>query len=290
MDTDEMTLVRALRADAPTPDRLSLAEGRQRLTEATGRRRRPRPDWRLTAVATTAAVALATVLGTQLMGGEQGVQPGARTVDMTELGSAAPLLRDAAAEVADDPVPRPRVGQWVYTKELEIREQADGPGEERGGPRETEHWYRYADPEFENGKSGDDHSARERFRFLADLPSDPAEVRKLARAFYPSEDEPVARHDFRALSMLAMSWPADPKGLAAVYRAMATVPGVRAVRTQDALGRPVIGIRFPGRPGLLLLDAVTFRYAGSGGMYSPVGDGADAVMKTALVGREGERP
>lgn len=62
------------------------------------------------------------------------------------------------------------------------------------------------------------------------------------------------------------------------------------MRTQDALGRPVIGIRFPGRPGLLLLDAKTFRYAGSGGMYSPVGDGADAVMKAALVGREGERP
>ncbi|ROQ69861.1 sigma-70-like protein [Streptomyces sp. 840.1] len=32
-----------------------------------------------------------------------------------------------------------------------------------------------------NGKPGDDHSARERFRFLADLPSDPVEVRKPAR-------------------------------------------------------------------------------------------------------------
>lgn len=70
---------------------------------------------------------------------------------------------------------------------------------------------------------------------------------------------------------------------------MATVPGVRAVQTQDALGRPVIGIRFPGKPGLLLLDAKTFRYAGSGSLDSPVGDGAAAVVKAALADREGER-
>ncbi|MFF3177096.1 CU044_5270 family protein [Streptomyces sp. NPDC057900] len=288
MDTDEMTLVRALRADAPVPDRSSLAEGRQRLTEAAGRRRGRRADWRLTAVAATAAVAAAAVLGTQFLGGEQDVRPGARTAAVVELGSAAPVLRDAAAEVADDPVPAPRAGQWVYTKDLEIRAQEDGPGEERGGRRETEHWYRYADPEFENGKAGDDRSPRERFQFLAQLPQDPAQVKKRARAFYPGEDESVAAHDFRALSLLAASCPAEPKGLAAVYRAMATVPGLRAVRTRDALDRPVIGIRFPGERGLLLLDAETFRYAGSS-PGSPDGDGARAVMKAALVDREGKR-
>ncbi|WP_371773897.1 CU044_5270 family protein [Streptomyces sp. NBC_01438] len=288
MDTDEMTLVRALRADAPVPDRSSLAEGRQRLTEAAGRRRRLRADWRLTAVAATAAVAAAAVLGTQFVGGEQGVRPGSRTATVIELGSAAPVLRDAAAGVADDPAPTPKAGQWVYTKDLEIRAQEDGPGEERGGRRETESWHRYADPEFENGKSGDDHSPRERFQFLARLPQDPAQVKERARAFYPSEDEPVAGHDFRALSLLAASYPADPKGLAAVYRAMATVPGLRAVRTRDALDRPVIGIRFPGERGLLLLNAETFQYAGSS-LDSPVGDGAYAVMKAALVDRKGER-
>ncbi|MFF1922821.1 CU044_5270 family protein, partial [Streptomyces sp. NPDC058221] len=280
MDTDEMTLLRELRADAPAPDRASLAEGRRRLTGNTGRRRRLRADWRLAAVATTAVVALATVLGTQLIGGDRGAPTGAAPATVTELGSAAQVLRDAAREVADDPVPTPKDGQWVYTKDLEVRAQEDGPGEERGGPRETEHWYKYADPAFENGKAGDDHSPRERFLFLAELPSDPAQVKKRARAFYPGEDESVARHDFGALSMLAMSYPADPKGIAAVYRAMATVPGLRAVRTRDALNRPVIGIRYPGERDLFLLDVRTLRFAGRGSLDSPTADGASAVLKT----------
>ncbi|MCM2414827.1 hypothetical protein [Streptomyces sp. RKAG290] len=51
MAKDELTLLRELRADAPAPDRAALAEGRQRLTEAAGRRRRLRgtggsPRWR----------------------------------------------------------------------------------------------------------------------------------------------------------------------------------------------------------------------------------------------------
>ncbi|MEV7404261.1 CU044_5270 family protein [Streptomyces sp. NPDC091267] len=289
MAKDELTLLRELRADAPAPDRAALAEGRQRLTEAAGRRRRLRGDWRLAALATTAAVALTTVLGAQYIGGDQGTLPGAAPATVSELGSAAQVLRDAADEVADDPVPKPRAGQWVYTKDLEIRAQEDGPGEERGGRRETEHWYRYADPAFENGRSGDDHSPRERFRFLADLPADPVQVRKRARAFYPGDGESPARHDFRALRLLASSYPADPRGLAQVYRAMATVPGLRAVQTQDALNRPVIGIHFPGERDLLLLDAKTSRYAGNGSLDSPVADGVSAVLRSVLVDRKGQR-
>ncbi|MFI6649453.1 CU044_5270 family protein [Streptomyces sp. NPDC050529] len=289
MDTDEISLVRELRAEAPVPDRAALAEGRQRLTEAAGRSRRLRADWRLAAVATAAAVVMGALIGTQFIGGEEGTQQGAAPSTVFQLGSAAQVLRDAAGEVADDPVPAPRVGQWVYTKDLEIRAQEDGPGEEAGGPRETEHWYRYADPEFENWRSGDDHSARERFQLLAALPSDPAQVKERARAFYPGDGESAARHDFGALSMLAMSYPADPKGLAEVYRAMATVPGLKAVQTQDALNRPVIGIRYPGERDLFLLDAQTMRFAGWGSLDSPTADGVSAVLKTALVDGKGKR-
>ncbi|WP_393056744.1 hypothetical protein [Streptomyces sp. LN549] len=114
-------------------------------------------------------------------------------------------------------------------------------------------------------------------------------MKKRARAFYPGDGESVARHDFGALSMLAMSYPADPKGLAAVYRAMATVPGLRAVQTQDALNRPVVGIRYPGERDLFLLDAQTMRFAGWGSLDSPTADGVSAVLKTALVDRKGER-
>lgn len=85
-------------------------------------------------------------------------------------------------------------------------------------------------------------------------------MKKRARAFYPGEDETTAEHDFRALSMLALSYPADPKGLASVYRAMATIPGIEAVQTQDVLNRPAIGIHLPGERDLLLLNAQTSQY------------------------------
>ncbi|MFI6895661.1 CU044_5270 family protein [Streptomyces sp. NPDC050256] len=314
MGTDEMSLLRELRAEAPEPDRAALAGGRQRLTEAVGRRRRLRADWRIAAVATAAAVVMGAVISTQVLGGDQGATQGASPVVVSEPVSAAQVLRDAAGVVADDPVPAPRAGQWVYTKVL-VADADDGPrpgepgqaytedvqrdlmalaqegrsGEKAGGLRVIEHWYRYVDPAFENGRSGDDHSPRERFDFLADLPSDPAEVKKRARAFYPGEDETVAEHDFRALSVLAMSYPADPKGLASVYRAMATIPGIRAIQTQDVLNRPVIGIHLPGGRDLLLLDAETSLYAGGGDLESPSGSLVTARAKAAVVDEKGQR-
>ncbi|MFJ6435073.1 CU044_5270 family protein [Streptomyces sp. NPDC091416] len=313
MDTDEMSLLRELRAEAPVPDRAALAGGRQRLTRAAGRRRL-RADWRIAAVATAAAVVMGAVISTQVIGGDRAAPQGAAPVVVSELGSAAQVLRDAAGEVADDPVPAPGDGQWVYTKEL-VADTKDGSplggdggadiedvqrelmdlakegrsGDEADGLRVIEHWYRYADPEFENGKSGDDHSPRERFTFLAQLPSDLEQVKKQARAFYPGEGETTAEHDFRALSMLAMSYPADPKGLASVYRAMATIPGLKAVQTQDVLNRPAIGLHLPGERDLLLLNARTSLYAGEGSLDSPAAFVVTARAQAAVVDEKGQR-
>lgn len=262
-------------------------------------------------MATAAAVVMGAAVSTQVLGADQGASQGASPVVVSELGSAAQVLKAAAGDVADDPVPVPQAGQWVYTKVL----VADGDGaprpgqasteetqrdlvalaregrsgERAGGLRVIEHWYRYADPDFEDSASGDDHSPRERFEFLAELPSDPAQVKKRARAFYPGEDETVAEHDFRALSVLAMSYPADPKGLASVYRAMATIPGIRAVQTQDVLNRPVIGIHLPGESELFLLDAKTSLYAGGGDLDSAPGFLLTARARAAVVDEKGQR-
>lgn len=332
---DELTAVRELRAEAPTPDRARLADGKARLLDAAdrdgrgrtrGRRtHRHRPtDWRLAAVGAAAAIALAAAVGTQVVGDGEGSRPGARPpAAVLDLGGAKEFLTEAADAVQDDPVPNPRAGQWAYEKRLEIRAQEDGPGEEKGGPRETEHWYRYADPEFEKGRSGDDHSPRESFRFLADLPSAPAQVKKQARAFYPDDPgnegspgnagspgspggkdpEARARHDFRALTLLAArARPAEPHGLAKVYRALATVPGVKAVQTTDALGRSAIGIYLPergehGTQAVTLFDPETYRYSGEGTLKRVDGrwqsynePGVQAVMRTGLVDEEGQRP
>ncbi|GAA1368904.1 CU044_5270 family protein [Streptomyces beijiangensis] len=266
------------------------------------RRRRPA---RLVA-AVSAAVVAALLIGTQALsgGGEQGASTAAQPPSYVwEMGSARQVLLTAGGVVANDPVPTPLAGQWTYRKKLEVRVQEDGPGEERGGPRETEHWNRYADPAFENGNAGDDHSPRERFRFLAALPADPAKVKAAARTFYPSAGSAESRtqHDFRALSLLAMSSPADPRGLAKVYRAMATVPGLQAVQTMDAAGRDAIGICLPDSKSptmreLLLLDPATYRYSGSGSMkktgdgWVTVPAGSVALLATGMVGKDGVRP
>ncbi|MEV3856474.1 CU044_5270 family protein [Streptomyces sp. NPDC050095] len=310
-DRGEMGAVRAFRDEAPGADRARIAAGRRALLDGMGaarRRGRPRADWRLAAVGAAAAITAAAVVGPQLLNDDGSALPAAPPpAYVLDLGNAAPVLREAADAVADDPVPQPRAGQWAYRKDYEIRAQEDGPGEEKGGPRETEHWYAYADPQFENGASGDDHSPREMFRFLADLPGDdPAEVKQRARDFFQGGDdgESKVQHEYRALTVLvSRANPVDPEGLAAVYRALATIPGVRAVRTTDALGRDAIGImlpdeRTPNERALVFLDPATCRYSGDG-LLKRYGDHwksvnepnrARALMASGLVDEEGERP
>jgi hypothetical protein len=106
------------------------------------------------------------------------------------------------------------------------QEQASQPE-----PEPQEHWERYADPRFENGKEGDDRSMRERLRFLDELPDDPAAVLKKVRAYYPSgKGDPVSEgeHDMGALSVLFASQPMPPQALAKLYRALAAVPGAES--------------------------------------------------------------
>ncbi|GAA3827152.1 CU044_5270 family protein [Streptomyces phyllanthi] len=272
---DEMTQVRDFRADAPTPDRARLAQGRARLTEAAaggGRARRLRADWRLAAAGAVAAVTAAALLVVGVVGGDGSpgtVRPGA---SQTALGSAGEVLERAADTVEGyDPVPVPGAGQWIYEKTVQ---QSSGgwPGGSQEPPQTDEGWTRYADPRFENWREGDDHSPRERFRFLQQLPDEPGALLKKAREFYPSGDgskEPVAQHDFRALSVLLDTYPMPPEGLAKLYRALATVPGVK-VRdrlVEDASGRRVIAVYVDGGAKAtsrteLLIDARTYEPVG----------------------------
>ncbi|MEV0221328.1 CU044_5270 family protein [Streptomyces sp. NPDC050704] len=317
-----MTQVRDFRADAPAPDRARLAPGRTRLTEAAqgqGRTRRLRADWRLAAVGAAVAVTAAALLVAGTVGGDGSpdrVTPG---TSQTALGDAAEVLGRAADTVERyDPVSAPGTGQWIYEKTMS---QSSGgwPGGSKEPPRTDEEWMKYADPRFENWKEGDDHSPRERFRFIQQLPDDPAELLKKAREFYPSgegENEPRAQHDFRALSVLLDTYPMPPEGLAKVYRALATVPGVdvgdRLV--QDVAGRDAIAVyldvnaRANQRPEILI-DPSTYELVGQrwvvlrdyeeqypDGETPPrpwkAGDIVDqsARLETAVVDAKGERP
>jgi hypothetical protein len=263
---DEMTAVRELRAEAPRPGRGRLVDGRERLLRAArgGRTRRLRSDWRLAAIGAAVAIAAAAVIVPQVTDGRgESALPGADPGYTVELGSAKDWLNDAADIVAAGPAVTARDGQWIYTETVEINTTDD----ERPGPQTDERVTRYDDPAMENGKAGDDHSPREHYAFLKGLPDDPAKVRAKARAFFYATDPSESRtqHEYRALTaIISRSYVYDPEGLAKVYRALATIPGVRAADVQDAAGRDAIAVYREGGPyrDEMLLDPDTRLYRG----------------------------
>lgn len=301
---DEMTAVRELRNDTPLPPRGRLVPGREALLAEAARGRRSRSlrtDWRLAAVGAAAAITLAAVLGTQVLGGEgHETLPGARSTYFLELGSAKDLLNDAADVVAAGPSVTARDGQWIYVKTGEVNLTDDSQ------PGTSETWMKYADPSMEDGKAGDDHSPREEYAFLKALPDDPKKVRAKARAFFYATDKSETRteHEYRALTaVLSRAYAYEAEDLAKVYRALATIPGVRAAQVQDAAGRDAIAVYLRNEDPTanrdeLLLDPGTYLYSGhrwvarsAGGEWKK----GDAVisgvrLSVAVVDRKDERP
>ncbi|MFP8960287.1 CU044_5270 family protein [Streptomyces nanhaiensis] len=328
---DEMTRVREFRADAPAPDRARLAPGRRRLLDAAERGARPRrlrADWRLAVAGAAVAVTAAAFAGSQLAGGgaDTAAPPAASSIrSHVDLTDAATVLRHAADTVERLPDPEPRDGQWTYVRTRQGATENGGHQE----PSTQESWYRYDDPEFENWKEGDDHSPRERFRFLASLPDDPEKALARIRWFYPSDGggepsgdtprEPRDAHHYRAAGVLIKSYPMAHQGLARLYRALATVDGVEVVDhlVKDAAGRDAIALYFedgekgpagfPETTDLLLIDPDTYTYLGTRSTVAEdftdeLPDGTvhelrkgqvlwdTAVLRTALVDAEGRRP
>jgi hypothetical protein len=234
------------------------------------------------------------VIGTQVVGDDGRTQPGSQPGYTLELGSAKDLLNEAADAIAARAPASPRDGQWVYLKSVETNTTDDVPGAET-----SEDWIKYADPSMEDGKAGDDHSPREQYAFLKSLPDDPKQVRAEARAFFPATDpsETRTQHEYRALTaIITWTYVIDPEGLAKVYRAMTTIPGVRAAQVQDAEGRDAIALYLKGdspygNRNETLLDPTT--YLSSGYRFL---DGEDQVIVSGarlamgLVDEKGERP
>ncbi|MGW0184870.1 CU044_5270 family protein [Streptomyces sp. NPDC003362] len=291
---DEMTRVRELRAEAPRPGRDRLVGGRERLLRAArgGRIRRLRSDWRLAAIGAAAAIAAAAVIVPQVTDGRgERALPGAGPGYTVELGSAKGWLNDAADIVAAGPAVTARDGQWIHTETVETNTTDDAPD-----PQTDERLIRYADPAMENGKAGDDHSPREHYAFLKSLPDDPAQVRAKARAFFYATDPEESRteHEYRALTaVISRSYVYDPEDLAKVYRALATVPGVRIADVVDAAGRDAIAVYREGAGfrDETLLDPDTRLYRG---FRSVSRDGeveiSGARVTTRVVDGEDDRP
>ncbi|MGW2152185.1 CU044_5270 family protein [Nonomuraea sp. NPDC001699] len=297
---DDLTLLRELRADAPEPDAARLRAVRARalapasppvLAPAPARKRRR--FWAvpsLLAAATAAAVVVVAVNGSHT---PAPAPPGAVT---TMPVRAETVLRQAAL-VAEGRRKHhePRPDQWMYRKDL-----VKQPSEERGTVGES--WTRYDGTRYayrQNGGSmesleitpdpgDDDLTPRQYAAKFADLPTDPAALLDHVRgdrhwSTLPKgaeAEQPDARA-FRVLSVyLDAGVPMPPQVEAAIFRALAELPGVRVdLGVRDAAGRAGIGIAYepagsvPGGSvrdaqgqivsrSYLVLDAATYRFLG----------------------------
>ncbi|MEV6107451.1 CU044_5270 family protein [Streptomyces sp. NPDC051940] len=309
---DEMTLVRELRADAPTPGPARLALGRDRLLAETGEARpaRRRVNRRALVVAAAALAVTGSLLGPKLLPDDDTVSraaPASAPPQAVE-GTAKEVLERIAAELEQAPpqLTVPRAEEWLYSRVYEENMTSD---EQPAAWRES--WHLFGDPALEDpGNPDDARSERERFEFIAALPADPqALIDKAVAYFERSAEETREDAAFRSLDLMIHTYPAQPDGLAKIYRAMATLPGIRVEpRTvPDAVGRQAIAISRTVPGGMVsrdevLIDPVTYTYLGS--RLVALVDDADpdlparkgdviinlAVVQQGLVDGEGERP
>ncbi|WP_433239556.1 CU044_5270 family protein [Actinomadura nitritigenes] len=310
---DEMALLREAGSDVAPPTDDALRAGRDRLTAVARPARRWSPRFRRTAamglLAGAAAVAAAAITMAQVVAPEG---HGSATA------AAAEVLRDAAATARSGPPVTP--GAYGYTRELVIY-----PGEEERQCQET--WLRRdgsmaaggAFPERPGGRC-DPHrpgrwvptprggdADRRPHADVRTLPTDPSALRERlysdaahGRGQNPDDKGPRDQLVFNRIGrLLRMTLP--PELRAALFRTLATVPGVDVVRGErDALGRQGIALaRSFGDPGdtarvEIILAPGTYRYLG---MKAVQDMGAavpltrlTALMATAVVTGPFQRP
>ncbi|MFF8402875.1 CU044_5270 family protein [Streptomyces sp. NPDC014846] len=317
---DEMTELRELRAHVPAPDRIRLAPGRARLTEAARAGQWRRALWRrreFAIVAVVAAVTAVAVTASLLVGGKGTggtVRPAATPGVRYKGVSAAEFLRQAADAVQTQPDGAvPTAKQWIYTKSAQ--EPLDKAHSLLG---ETENWIRYDGSAYayrtrdeplditkthlENGGRGDDRSPREMYRVLIALPADGEETLKALRerdAIADSKELSQARNDYDEISVLLRAHVMPAKGLASVYRALALLPGGKVIGhlIETAAGRRVIAVGYSrgenpktGEPmrDQWLIDPQTYRLVGVRIVSGGKAIGGDSLVRTAVVDKAGE--
>jgi hypothetical protein len=329
---DEMTQVRELRAGAPAPDRGRLAAGRTRLTETARAGGRHQVLWRrreFVIVAVVAAVTAVAVTVTVLL---SGTAPGSRKVEPASTPNvslkgvrAAQLLERAAELVEKEPDSAvPRADQWIYT--LQMSESPD-PGLVRvlgKSAIEQPSWIRYdgsamasrnpvpkgqksklsiTKMRLENGGEGDDRSPRELYRVLDALPAGGRQTLTFLReknAIADGQGATQAESDYTEISVLLTADVMPSKGLASLYRALATLPGgtVADHLVKDASGRRVIALSYAREDNpksgesmadQWLLDPQTYRIVGMRMVQDGKVVGGNAIAARAVVDKAGER-
>ncbi|MDX3639196.1 CU044_5270 family protein [Streptomyces sp. MB09-02B] len=326
---DEVARVRELRAEAPAPDRASLAPGRARLLHAAAtdrRRHRVRVRPRFVIVGVAAAVTAVAVAASLLVGRDdtRGMTTPATLTDGDLKGMSAAELLERAAEAVEGrpPVAEPRAKQWIYQKWAE--EAPDEEAVEHLGDRArfSESWIRYdgsahafeqRDPfgkllklhvremQLENGAEGDDRSPREMYRCIATLPADGRGALRALREKDAIADEKGAtraQNDYSEISVLLGADIKSPEGVAGLYRAFATLPGLTVVGhlVDTAAGRRAVAVRYSDNDDgdrdtwrEWLFDPETFETLGVRRVRDGKVTGGSSAVTLALVDKPGER-
>lgn len=312
---NDLHLVRELRADVPSPTRERLAPGRARLLASISRPSRPRYARRavlpITAAAAACAVAVAVASGAFSGPATRSaaVKPPAIRLTLT-----AQLLSTAAATVAKHPAVRPGQHQWFYTKIV---------AHDYGQPTQSnKNWETFDGRQtayFQNGQLivhktlgvfggggptplgeyNANATPQTAYNALASLPSNPkallavigTQVAQLgpsvAAGSVVSLYAPKARDELEFDYMAQLLWNAatgePPAAQAAVFRALAAIPGVSSQRgITDIVGRPAIGLSDNGGKTQLLLDPQTYQVIG----MRAASTGTDPVRTIAGKGRK----
>ncbi|MEV0145586.1 MULTISPECIES: CU044_5270 family protein [unclassified Nonomuraea] len=328
---DDLNTLRELRSDAPAADAGHLAPARARLlAEARGEPglrsrpgRRARSALRVRPVLVAAVaclVAAVAVVVVQRQGPSRPAEPPRYESPSAVLEQAA--LVASARSIRSTGSPRP--DQWQYRRTM-----ATGHGEGPGKGRIMESWTRYDgtqtagfDPggklRVENTRpdpGDDDLTPQQYHRKLRALPTDPAELLARVRADehwqrLPTEEAGQEDPDARAFRVLSIYLQQQafmpPKLEAAMYRALALIPGVGVqADVQDGAGRKGLGV-FRDDPHwaarqYLILQPGTYRYLGDrtlwlrdevagGDLLRSAGQSdARAELVSGIVDRPGQR-
>jgi hypothetical protein len=296
---NDLDLVRGMRADAPEPSGARLDAGRDRLRSAMtpDRHRRVRPTM-VVAAGLAAAVAVTGAVILRPAGGTPAApaHPSA-AAPAIRLASATVVLDKAAARAgAGHSFVMPGAHQWIYVK---------GVKTSPAGVFTQEGWIRFdgeQSADIENGKlvvlpygsaqDGDPLATPQgAAQYLSSLPAQPKAL--LAVIYKKVEAEPrsqwLGNLDAAAFSELTQLQENAVAGVPAkvqadVFQALALIPGVRDIKTTDALGRPAIGITVTSQNGYLLLDPRTYRPIGL-----RYGSSATAQTVLAVVSGPGQR-
>ncbi|WP_328554158.1 CU044_5270 family protein [Streptomyces sp. NBC_00358] len=307
---DDLTLVRDLGGDQPSPTDRARAVAFARLRNAIGEETRaggkaldlqPPLTRRLLFRAAIAATGTAAVAGTTVLAVRAG---GPR---LTTLNAAQVLRRAADRSRADDNgMPIPRDDQYMYSKEITHRTYDRGGRKMRlvdecwlsvDGSKTTRYIY--------NGRIQDDpplgkHEVQSiplQYAKLKKWPTDPDELLKWFRGGgAPAKDPQLDMGAYFEACMFLRGPRVLPPGLrAAAFEALSKMPAIRIDHDRvNALGRHGIGISYPKTSMGFLFDSKTYAYLGiferghsdKNGGFSQV----RGVVVQGVVDRIGQRP